>query len=74
MNDIREEAEMKLAELRNEFRAGEAMISDLDQRRAGLQETMLRISGAIQALEELLGRPNSATATSSAGSDSRERS
>lgn len=54
-NDITTEARAKLEALRGEYRAGEAMLTDLEQRRAQLRETMLRISGAIQSLEELLG-------------------
>jgi hypothetical protein len=43
----------RLEELRRELAAGEAQLLDLDRRRAGMRETLLRISGAIQVLEEL---------------------
>lgn len=56
-DDLNAQAHAKLAELRREYNAGEAMLQDLEQRRAGLRETMLRISGAIQSLEELLQLP-----------------
>jgi prefoldin subunit 5 len=46
--------EKRLQELRREFKAGEAQLEDLDRRRAQLRDTLLRISGAIQVLEELL--------------------
>ena len=49
------EARKKLNELRSEYRSGQAMLEDLDQRRTQVKETLLRISGAIQALEELTG-------------------
>lgn len=45
--------EQKLQELREEYAKGEQQLVQLDQRRRELQETMLRISGAIQVLEEL---------------------
>jgi prefoldin subunit 5 len=46
--------EKRLQELRKEFKMGEAQLEVLDQRRAQLRDTLLRISGAIQVLEELL--------------------
>ena len=46
--------EKRLQELRSEFKAGEAQLEELDRRRAQLRDTLLRISGAIQVLEELL--------------------
>ncbi len=46
--------ERRLQELRKEFKTGEAQLEDLDRRRAQLRDTLLRISGAIQVLEELL--------------------
>lgn len=44
----------RLQELRKEFKMGEAQLEDLDRQRAQLRDTLLRISGAIQILEELL--------------------
>jgi len=46
----------RLAELRNEHETGQTMIADLEARQANLKSTLLRISGAIQVLEELLSR------------------
>jgi prefoldin subunit 5 len=63
----------KLLELRAEFERGQHLMEELDQRRADLRETMLRISGAIQVLEELLNEedhqrtgPNGETAAAPA--------
>jgi len=42
----------RLAELKREFHLGEEQLRDLVQREAALRETLLRISGAIQVLEE----------------------
>lgn len=43
----------KLQELRYEYAKGQQQLAQLDQRRQELRETMLRISGAIQVLEEM---------------------
>ena len=53
----------RLAELRRELEVGEHRLAQLDTERAQLRDTVLRISGAIQVLEELLAastenRPN----------------
>lgn len=45
----------RLQELENELRKGTRMLGELDQRRAELRDTLLRISGAIQVLRELSG-------------------
>jgi chromosome segregation ATPase len=44
--------ETRLQELRHEFRHGEAHLAELDRQRAQLRDTLLRISGAIQVVEE----------------------
>lgn len=46
--------EQRLVELRQEYETGQAQMRALEQRTRDLRETMLRISGAIAALEELL--------------------
>ncbi len=46
--------EARLEALRGELEAGQAELQKLDERRASLHATMLRISGAVQVLEELL--------------------
>lgn len=46
--------EQRLAALRAEYEAGQQMLAELEQRQAQLQTTMLRISGAIQVIEEVL--------------------
>jgi len=51
---MREQLEQRLAELRSEYQAGGKMLADLEAKQAELKQTMLRISGAIQVLEELL--------------------
>ena len=44
----------RLGELRTEFADGESQLAQLDRRRMQLHETMLRVAGAIQVLEELV--------------------
>ncbi len=57
---MRERLEKRLQELRAEFESGQRMLADLEQQRLNLEKTMLRISGAIQVLEEELGRETEA--------------
>lgn len=50
---MNETIEARLAELRGERDRGEEMLAELQQRQAALRDTLLRIHGAIQVLEEL---------------------
>jgi hypothetical protein len=43
----------KLVQLKAEFQKGQQQMAFLERRRQELRDTMLRISGAIQVLEEL---------------------
>ncbi|WP_372371237.1 hypothetical protein [Candidatus Uabimicrobium sp. HlEnr_7] len=61
MDSLVEQAKIKLQELHEEWDAGQKMLAqietkqrDLEQKRKELEQTMLRISGAIQVLEEIL--------------------
>lgn len=45
--------EEKLVELRRSQEAGQAQLRELDQQKRALEGTLMRISGAIQVLEEL---------------------
>jgi predicted nuclease with TOPRIM domain len=51
---MREQLEERLQQLRNEFEIGQNKMTELERQQANLQRTLLRISGAIQVLEELL--------------------
>ncbi|HEX5869037.1 MAG TPA: hypothetical protein VFY65_01405 [Longimicrobium sp.] len=50
---MRETIEARLAELRAERDRGEEMLAEMQQRQAALRDTLLRIQGAIQVLEEM---------------------
>jgi prefoldin subunit 5 len=52
--------EQRLKALRDELETGQKMLADVEARRAELQQTILRISGAVQVLEELLAAEPSA--------------
>lgn len=51
---MKERMEKRLEELRSEFESGQTMMTDLENRRAQIRSSLLRISGAIQVLEEML--------------------
>lgn len=57
---MKERLEERLKALKTEFEAGQEMLADLESKQVNLQQTMLRISGAIQVLEELLAQDNQA--------------
>ncbi len=52
---MKERIARRLSELREEFEAGQKMLAELDEKRERLKESMLRIAGAVQVLEELDG-------------------
>jgi prefoldin subunit 5 len=55
MKHNNQQMEKRLDQLRQEFASGQNQLAELDQKRANLRDTLLRISGAIQVLEETLG-------------------
>jgi len=50
MND---QINKRLEELKKEFANGQEMLAETERKKSNLEKTLLRISGAIQALEEL---------------------
>ena len=48
--------EERLAELKEELEKGQAIMADLKAKETNLRESMLKIQGAIQVLEEELSR------------------
>lgn len=53
---MREQLVKRLAELKSEFEAGQKMLADPEMKRRELETTLLRISGAIQVIEETLAQ------------------
>jgi hypothetical protein len=56
---MREQLQARLEVLKRELHTGRARLQELEQRETCLRETLLRISGAIQVLEELLAEEQS---------------
>ena len=55
---MREQIEARLQQLKSEFDSGKRLLADLDARQAEVSNALLRISGAIQVLEEELAKAN----------------
>ena len=53
---MREQIESRLQSLIAEFNAGQEMAAELETRKNQLNMTLVRISGAMQVLEELLSQ------------------
>jgi predicted nuclease with TOPRIM domain len=53
---MREQLAQRLNELKAEYESGQKMLADLEAKQVSLKETLLRISGAIQVLEEELSQ------------------
>ena len=58
---VHERIEARLITLRREYEAGQLKILQAERELTSLRETVLRISGAIQVLEELLSASASVT-------------
>ena len=54
MERMRDQLTERLQQLQQEYDAGQKMLADLASRQLDVQQTLLRIGGAIQVLEELL--------------------
>ncbi len=54
---MNEKLEARIKELKEELEQGQKIMEELDTKRANLSYTILRISGAIQVLEEMLQKP-----------------
>jgi predicted nuclease with TOPRIM domain len=55
---MKQQLEQRLKELKAEFDAGQRTLGEMEIKQANLRNTLLRISGAIQVLEEELAREN----------------
>ncbi len=55
-NIMKEQLENRLTELKAEQESGQKVLADLEAKQASLQNTLLRIAGAIQVLEEEIAK------------------
>ena len=55
MSDIESRVRRRLEELRAEYDKGQTTLQDLESQAGNLRATLLRISGAMQVLQETLG-------------------
>ncbi len=55
---MRDQLEQRLKELKAEYESGQKVLAELEAREANMKNTLLRISGAIQVLEEELAKAN----------------
>ncbi len=53
---MKEQLEQRLQSLKSEFEAGQKILAELEAKQANIRETLLRISGAIQVIEEELNK------------------
>jgi predicted nuclease with TOPRIM domain len=51
---MQEQIQSRIEVLKSEFETGQAKLRELEMQQSRLRETLLRISGAIQVLEEML--------------------
>ncbi len=53
---MKEQVKERIEQLKAEYESGQKMLADLETQASNLRTTMLRISGAIQILEELINK------------------
>ena len=61
---MRQQLIQRLEELKKEYELGQKTLINLESQQANLRETLLRISGAIQVIEEELSKGTEAESTS----------
>ena len=62
---MKQQLEQRLQQLKNEFASGQKLLADLEAKQVNVRETLLRIQGAIQVLEEELAKTESPQTTES---------
>jgi chromosome segregation ATPase len=70
LSDMQEQLTNRLKELKTEFEAGQKKLAEIEGQATDLRATMLRISGAIQVLEEELAKASGAGPDSYTGNKS----
>lgn len=56
---MKKQLQRRLQSLQTEYEAGQKVLAELEAKQASVRDTLLRISGAIQVLEEELSQDNS---------------
>ncbi|MEM9904081.1 MAG: hypothetical protein AAF921_03545 [Cyanobacteria bacterium P01_D01_bin.44] len=69
---MKEKLEQRLQHLQQEYESGQQMLADLQAKEANLQQTLLRISGAMQVLQELLQAEEPSSANGSVSERGKE--
>jgi prefoldin subunit 5 len=69
---MRDHVLTRLDELKHQYQLGEGQLRELGRQEAALRETLLRIAGAIQVLEELLSSLPADAETTAAQDGNRE--
>ena len=69
---MQDQVKVRIEALRKEMEAGQQRMQDLERQLAQVRDTMLRISGAIQVLEELQSQAAATDATSDKGNGADE--
>ncbi|PSB34421.1 hypothetical protein [Stenomitos frigidus] len=60
---MQDKLQQRLNSLKSEYAAGQKMLADLEAQQSNLRDTLLRISGAIQVLEEALSEADTPEAS-----------
>lgn len=53
---MKEQLQQRLEQLKNEYELGKKTLRELDEKQTNLRDTMLRIAGGIQVLEEEIAK------------------
>ena len=53
---MKEQLQKRLQQLKTEYESGQKVLAELETKKTNLRETLLRIAGAIQVLEEELAQ------------------
>jgi uncharacterized coiled-coil protein SlyX len=64
MSAMKQQLQERLNDLKQEFASGQQVLADLQAKQAEVQNTLLRIQGAIQVLEEVLANEDPMAAAS----------
>ena len=70
---MKEQIKNRIESLRMEYRTGQEVLAELEERQASVKLTLTRISGAIQVLEELLQENDPAAETTENGAANADR-